>query len=132
MVPHKADKNTIEQALQFNFSTLKTACSMASQYNSQLITFPELFLTGYEFANGDQINKEIPAKAAELIEKLGYHEKINQLATALKMTIVCPMPFKGKDPKGNAGIYDTAIIFQPEGSRQIQFKNHLWGLDERP
>ncbi|MGI9281734.1 MAG: nitrilase-related carbon-nitrogen hydrolase [Endozoicomonas sp.] len=131
MVPHKADKNTIEQALKFNFSTLQTACSMASKYNVQLITFPELFLTGYEFANGDKVNKDIPARAAQLIEEQQYREKICTLAIDRNMTIVCPMPYKGKDPKGNEGIYDTAFIFQPDGIKAIQFKNHLWGFDER-
>lgn len=131
MVPHSTEDSVIQKAIEFNLNTLTTACEIAQSYNAQLITLPELFLTGYEFADGDEPNIDIPTKAAAFIKDRGYMEKIKKIAVDRGMNVVCPMPYLGEDTKGNKGAYDVAMIFKTDGAHYVQFKNHLWGLDER-
>ena len=131
MVPGSGEP--IEKAIEFNFQTLETACKIASQYKVQLITFPELFLTGYQFPEGP----EVPRAAAEFINSECYHQKIQNIANTRAMNVVCPMPYSGEDPAGNQGVYDVAMIFKPNEApptdirEKIQFKLHLWGAEEK-
>ncbi|WP_082709935.1 nitrilase-related carbon-nitrogen hydrolase [Burkholderia sp. TSV86] len=132
-----ATLDTIKEAVEFNFGTLEKACEMAGFYQSQLISFPELFLSGYEFGETDKSNipVETVKKTAEYIRDNGYLEElgpISKIAKYRNIAIICPLPYAGSDPKGNDGIYDAAVIFDADGKKLgMQFKNHLWGIDER-
>ena len=137
MVPQSKDEAVIKKAVDFNMGTLEIACELSQHYNSQLITFPELFLIGYEYSvqesQGIPVvdSALIPLAAAKYIQSHGYLDKIAEIAENRNLTIVCPMPHYGFDPKGNEGVYDVAMIFKPDGSLDKQFKNHLWGTEER-
>ncbi|NET58257.1 MAG: hypothetical protein F6K47_19500, partial [Symploca sp. SIO2E6] len=135
MVPATVDG--IKDAIEFNFKTLETACAIAKQYNVQLITFPELFLTGYQFPDEENNGKEVAKAAAEFIQSNNYHQKIQDIADKQAINVVCPMPYSGEDPADNEGVYDVAMIFKTNGApstdirENIQFKLHLWGKEER-
>ncbi len=136
MVP--ATINGIEDAIKFNFQTLKNACAIAQQYNVQLITFPELFLSGYQFPDADNQGKEVAEATARYIKSQNYIEEIQTIVNQKGINVVCPMPWKGQDPADNPeNVYDVAMIFKPnqphgdEIRNNIQFKLHLWGKEER-
>lgn len=132
-----ATKDTIAQAINFNMLTLQVACELAAQYKAQLISFPELFLSGYEF--GDTAHSTEPVETvkatADFIIANHYLESAGPIGQAAKrnnLSIICPLPFAGKDPAGNTGVFDVAAIFGADGTLiGMQFKNQLWGVDER-
>lgn len=135
MVPAK--KNGIKDAIDFNFQTLETACKIAKQYKVQLITFPELFLSGYQFPDKNNQGKEVAQETARIIQENCYISKIQTIAKDSEINVVCPMPYNGRDPNDNWGYFDVAMIFKPDEPHgdeirdNIQFKLHLWGKEER-
>lgn len=134
MVPADTSSEAISAAIDFNLSTLQLGAYQASFYNAQLLTLPELFLSGYEFGDAPG-GTEIAAATAQFIANEGYAEQgglISQIADATNMAIVCPMPLQTSDPAGNSGIFDAAVVFDRDGALLgRQFKTHLWGSQER-
>jgi predicted amidohydrolase len=126
--------NSIAAAIAFNMKTMQTACRLAQHHSTQLISFPELFLSGYDF--GHSGGKELAYNTAHWLKDKGYLDShlspVAAMAKKYNVTIICPMPYVGQDPKGNEGIYDVAVVFGHCGTRLgISFKLHLWGTEER-
>lgn len=127
-------KHTIKQAIDFNMKTMATACRLAKQHKAQLISFPELFLSGYDFGHLD--GKSLAYDTAHWIKKNGYLDDhtspIAKIAVQNQLTIICPLPYAGLDPQGNDGIFDVAMVFGRNGvKRGVSYKLHLWGKEER-
>lgn len=120
---------SIKAAIKFNLETMNTACELAANFNVQLLSFPELFMSGYELHSA-----AVVADVAQYLLSNHYYDEggpISALALKHDMAIICPLPYQGIDPAGNAGIYDAALIFQNNGSLLgVQLKTHLWGKDE--
>lgn len=124
-----ATKSSIEEAIKFNMSTMNTACKSAAHFNVQLISFPELFISGYALNPS-----AVVADIAQYLLKAHFHDKggpISALASKYNIAIICPLPYQGLDPAGNPGVYDAALVFQNDGTPLgVQFKTHLWGIEE--
>lgn len=124
-----ATASTIKEAITFNLDTMNTACSLAAKFDVQLISFPELFLSGYELKSAD-----IAAATAHYLLEHHFYETgglISALALKYNMAIICPLPYQGVDPAGNPGTYDAALVIDHTGTLLgVQFKTHLWGTEE--
>ena len=138
VVPGDEFTHSISAAINFNLSTLEIAAAQAFAYKAQLLTLPELFLSGYEFGNATSQSSPSVAvvkATAQYIAAQNLDKEsggVSAIALRYGITIVCPMPVATTDPAGNAGIFDMAIVFGPDGSvLGRQFKTHLWGLAER-
>ena len=148
-----AREGSIQEAIDFNIETLETACTIAADYNAQLIIFPELFLSGYEFGE----LREPPLSAEDII----YNDAIKllvfntasaifqghyindvddvfspgpiaQIAKDNNIAIICPLPYQGDDPAGNPSVFDAAVVFDSDGTKLgMVFKLNLWGYSER-
>lgn len=138
VVPGDASNEAIAAAVSYNYNTLYLAAYQASTFKVQVLSLPELFLSGYEF--GDATSQSSPAVAtvkatADYIASMNYPEKngpISAVASTFGLAIVCPMPLATTDPMGNEGVFDGAIVFGPDGSvLGRQLKTHLWGQSER-
>jgi predicted amidohydrolase len=142
-VPGDAQPQTIENVINYNLFTLELACQMASQYNAQLLTLPELFMSGYEFGdtNGgaNQTPVQVAHATANYLKANRYMESANNgspvamLARAYNIAIVCPMPYPAYHPDNSSQAYfDMACVYGPNGEvLGRQYKTHLWGIDER-
>lgn len=124
-----ATNNSVEAAIAFNLETINKACTLAAEFDVQLISFPELFLSGYELKSTDTA-----AATARYLLDHNFHETggpISALALKYNMAIICPLPYQGVDPAGNFGVYDAALVFDHTGTLLgVQFKTHLWGQEE--
>ena len=147
--------NVIAVSVAFNASTLQKACRLAAEYNAQLITFPELFMTGYEFGEGKGTPEELkfstenahaaadylrrqgimdglPEDGGEVNPAMPFQYLVAKAAKDNNITIVCPYPLSGTDPSGKEGYFDVAAIYNNKGHLVgHQFKTQLWGTAER-
>lgn len=135
--------DSISEAINYNFSRMTSAVKLAAVYNTQLISFSELHLCGYEFGELtsestqieiDDVVSRVNGAAAYLLDNDYWEElgPISNLAKANNIAIVANGAYSGQDPAGNKGVYDAAVIFDSDGTKKgIYFKNNLWGYSER-
>ncbi len=94
---------------------LKIISDVASSSNTDLLVFPEMFLTGYTL--GD--------KVFELAETIPgpSSQAISDLAVENDVTIVCGMP--EKDIPGKGRVFNSALVATPDGRSHSYRKIHL-------
>lgn len=114
-----------KQAMADNFAQLEKAIKEAKKFGVQLISFPELYLTGYSLD---------PKRAQKLsIPKNGdYIKKAQALAKQYSMGIILPYAEKAKDTKGVERYYDSIAFINEKGDLLESYKKtHLFALAER-
>lgn len=119
----KGPAGTVE-AIEYNIDQLEQAVRSAIQYDAQLISFPELYISGYALT---------PEKAHELaMEKDGsVLDRVAKIARDNNIGIICPYPEKCT-VGGELRYYDSIAVFSREGSLLKNYrKTHLWGPDEK-
>ena len=112
------------EAIEHNIKQLEKTVQTARQFNVQLISFPELYLSGYA------ITPETAHKLA-MDSKGIYLSRISAIARENKMGIICPYPEKAlvnNEPR----YYDSIAFFDTDGALLKNYrKTHLWGPDEK-
>lgn len=94
-----------------------------NNYDAQIISFPELFLTGYAFEEGNEY------EACLTIEEV--LNEIAPIAKDIAIAIICPYPEKGF-VDGETHYYDSMIIVDETGKLLKNYrKTHLWGPEEQ-
>ncbi|MDD3814831.1 MAG: carbon-nitrogen hydrolase family protein [Desulfocapsaceae bacterium] len=112
------------EAISHNIAQLEQVVTAARKFDAQLVSFPELYLSGYAIT---------PETAHELaMEVTGRHlEKVASIAHRHKIGIICPYPEKASIG-GEIRYYDSIAVFGADGSLLKNYrKTHLWGPDEK-
>jgi predicted amidohydrolase len=114
-----------KEAIQESLKTLKQKAYIAkSEYKAQIISFPELFLSGYAFEN----NKVAYNICLKVEEAVNY---IAPIAKKIGIAIICPYPEKSM-VNGEEKYYDAMVIIDENGKLLKNYrKTHLWGPDEQ-
>jgi len=113
------------KAMEHNFRRLETAVASARRFGAQLISFPELYLTGYALD---------PAMAKRLSEfKDGpFITRARAVARKHHIAIVLPYAEKARDPAGTLRYYDAIALIDEKGKLLESYrKTHLFGIAER-
>ena len=114
-----------QQAIEANFERLVKAVKHAKKFNAQIISFPELYLTGYALT---------PKMGRDLAEfKDGpYIKKTQAIAKQFNIAILLPYAEKAKDNKGKMHYYDSIAFIDNNGELLESYrKTHLFALAER-
>jgi len=114
-----------QNAIDANLEILKKGAKVAKErYDAQIISFPELFLTGYAFESNE---------SAYAIAKTSQemHELIAPIAQEIGIAIICPYPQKDV-VEGQQRYYDAMVLVDAKGELLKNYKKtHLWGPGEQ-
>jgi predicted amidohydrolase len=114
-----------KQAMQDNFEQLEKALIEAKKYQVQLISFPELYLTGYS------LDPKLAQQMA-ITKDSDYIKKVQALAKKYQMGIILPYAERAKDKKGKERVYDSIAFINAQGELLESYKKtHLFALAER-
>lgn len=113
-------------AVQANLEVLRQVAQRAAQEGVHLLSFPELFLSGYDVTDA--------ASAHALAEAIRRHDLLAQVAGVAQqqgLAIICPYP-EAAEVAGQTRYYDSIAVFGQDGGWLKNYrKTHLWGGDER-
>ncbi len=111
------------EAIAYYLDKMAEAVKAAKQFNAQLISFPELYLTGYAVS---------PTEVHQLAQTQDSQTlaKVAQIAKDHRIAIICPYPEKAVI-NGQTHYYDSMVLFDENGKLLKNYrKTHLWGPDE--
>jgi len=112
------------EAIASNLRQLESAVATAVDYGAQLISFPELYLSGYAAP------PEVMHRLAMDIES-DTLRRVAEIAKAADIGIICPYPERAV-VGGETRYYDAIALFGPDGGLLKNYrKTHLWGPDEK-
>ena len=113
-----------KEAVEHNLNVLEEAVKSAKKYDAQLISFSELYLSGYTLSI-----ETIP----ELAEEINGHSmtRISTIAKSNSIAILCSYPEKA-EVGGKIRFYDAMALFDSDGKLLKNYrKTHLWGPEEK-
>lgn len=93
----------------------------AAKMGADLVLFPEMCLTGYDFYIDDEIEKEKKINLAETIPGPST-DQISEITKELKIFAVFGMPEKVDD--GSGRLFNSAVVVGPEGLVGVYRKIH--------
>ena len=112
------------EAMEQNLHQLELITKQATTYGAQLISFPELYLSGY-------------AAPPEILHGLALETngkilaRVAPVAARNKIAIICPYPERAW-VGGETRFYDSIAMFDSNGALVKNYrKTHLWGPDEK-
>ncbi len=112
------------EAVQVNIEKLEDVVKQAKKYDAQLISFPELYLTGYA------LNPELVKQLAEEVNGPSIR-KVSEVAKDNDMAIIFPYPERDSSP-GEVRYYDSIAFINSDGSLLQNYrKTHLFGQAEK-
>ena len=111
------------EAIAYYLAKMEEALQGAQRFEAQLISFAELYLTGYALSP-QEVHQLAIARDGEVMTQVG------QLAHKYQMAIICPYPEKAAI-NGEIHYYDSINLFDDQGKLVKTYrKTHLWGPDE--
>jgi predicted amidohydrolase len=114
------------EAVRANLVVLTDVAKKAAGYGVHLLSFPELYLSGY-----DVTDAEAAHALAEEIQSQGILDEVAATAKASGLAIICPYP-EAASVAGQRRYYDSIAVYGPDGELLKNYrKTHLWGGDER-
>ncbi len=112
------------KAVKSNIEKLEEILKQAKKYNVQLISFPELYLTGYA------LNPDLVKQLAEEINGSSIR-KVSEIAKKNDMAIIFPYPEKDYSSR-EVHYYDSIAVINYDGSLLQNYrKTHLFGQAEK-
>ncbi len=112
------------EAKDYNLNMLEEAVKEAKIFDAQLISFSELYLSGYTLV------KELIPSLAEGLDGPSI-KKISKIARENSMAVICPYPEKAVE-NGDTKYYDSMVFFGSKGELLKNYrKAHLWGPVEK-
>ena len=104
--------------IESNYAHIKTGIEKAFQSGVRLLLFPECAVTGYP--------PHCVAASADVDfdQVLHVHHQIQALSEQFQMYIVA-----GTIIKESGKYYNSAVVFCPNGKREVYSKRALWGWD---
>ena len=112
------------EAISENIARLEQIVDTAKTYNAHLVSFPELYLSGYAIT---------PETAHELAMDVTDDNlmQVASIARKYETGIICPYPERAR-VSGETRFYDSIAVFAADGSLLKNYrKTHLWGPDEK-
>ena len=114
------------EAIAYRVRMLRDAAAKAREYGVHLLSFAELFLTGYNVTDVATAHE-----LAEVIQQEGVLDEVAAVAELNDMSIICPYP-EAATVAGQRRYYDSIIVYGPDRKVLKNYrKTHLWGGDER-
>jgi predicted amidohydrolase len=111
------------EAIAYYLAKMEEAFQGAQSFEAQLISFAELYLTGYALSP-QEVHQLAIAKDGEEMAQVG------KLAQKYGIAIICPYPEKAII-NGEIHYYDSINLFNNQGNLLKTYrKTHLWGPDE--
>lgn len=112
------------EAVKSNIEKLEEVVKESKKYEAQLISFPELYLTGYA------LNPDLVKQLAEEVNGPSVR-KVSEIAKDSDMAIIFPYP--ERDSKsGKTLYYDSIAFINSDGSLLHNYrKTHLFGQAEK-
>jgi predicted amidohydrolase len=113
-------------AIGTHLEKLSHVALRAKALGAHLLSFPELYLSGYNTTDGKTAHD-----LADHILKEGILNHVAEVARREGLSIICPYP-ESAWVAGARRYYDSIAVFGPKGEIQKNYrKTHLWGGDER-
>jgi predicted amidohydrolase len=113
-------------AVRANLERLTVVAERASGLGVHLLSFPELYLSGYDVTDAAAAHQ-----LAEAIQEQGVLEEVAAAAKAHQIAIICPYP-EAAEVAGARRYYDSIAVYGADGGLLKNYrKTHLWGGDER-
>lgn len=113
-----------KKAMTHNLNILEKKVKSAKQYDAQLISFSELYLSGYT------LEKDVIPELSEEIDG-PIMKMISNIARDNSIAILCPYPEKA-NVHGKTRYYDSMALFGNSGQLLKNYrKAHLWGPVEK-
>ncbi|MCB2227038.1 MAG: carbon-nitrogen hydrolase family protein [Desulfarculaceae bacterium] len=112
-------------AVAKNLAQLEEAVKAAAAQGVQLLSFPELYTSGYTMT---------PAQARQVAQPVDgpLITQCRQIAAHYKMALIVPYAEKALGPDGKERYYDSIAAIDPTGKLIVSYrKTHLWGKEER-
>lgn len=113
-------------AINYRVDMLRETAAKARTHGVHLLSFAELFLTGYDVTD--------VTTAHELAEYIQNERVLDHVAAAAEenqISIICPYP-EAATVASERRYYDSIIVYGPDRSVLKNYrKSHLWGGDER-
>jgi predicted amidohydrolase len=114
------------QAVRANLKTLSEVAERAAGMGVHLLSFPELFLSGYDVTDATTAHA-----LAEDIRAAGVLDEVAAVAAGFGLAIICPYP-EAAEVAGEQRFYDSIAVYGEDGRLLKNYrKTHLWGGDER-
>ncbi|MEA1917353.1 MAG: nitrilase-related carbon-nitrogen hydrolase [Campylobacterota bacterium] len=112
------------EAIEKSLDLLKEKAKIAKEsYDAQLISVPELFLSGYAFQS-DEVAHSICLSLEDVMQKVA------PIASEIGITVVCPYAQKEMH-QDKEYYYDSILVVDENGELLKNYKKtHLWGPDE--
>ena len=111
------------EAIAYYLAKLEEAVRVAKQYAAQLISFPEMYLTGYALSP-DEVHQTAQTVDGPAIAQVA------QIAKNYQIAIILPYPEKATR-NGQINYYDAMVLVDAQGKLLKNYrKTHLWGPDE--
>ncbi len=122
----KAGISGTPEAIEQNIIILEKGAELAKNHGAHLISFPELFLTGYAFKESNPTAHEACIFYDSLIIK-----RVQKIAAENQIAIICPYPEKALIA-GKMRYYDSMVLIDKNGELLKNYrKTHLWGPGEQ-
>lgn len=113
-------------AVRHHLATLRDVATKAKMHGVHLLSFPELYLTGYNVTDAAMAHE-----LAESLQREGIFDAVADAARECQLAIICPYP-EAATVAGERRYYDSIIVYGPDGGLLKNYrKTHLWGGDER-
>ena len=113
-----------EEAVLENLERLEAVAAIAAAQGVQLLSFPELYLSGYI------VTPELAQRLAEPVEGPSL-QRVAAAARRHGLAIACPYAERAF-VAGQQRFYDAIALFAADGSLLQNYrKTHLWGPDEK-
>lgn len=121
----QADGNAgTPEAVEENLARLERICEAAAAQGVQLLSFPELYTSGY------CLTPETSRLLAEAVDGPSL-QRVAAAAKRFGLAVACPYPEKGT-VAGEVRFYDSIALFGSDGILLKNYrKTHLWGPDEK-
>lgn len=114
------------QAVRANLAVLQDVARRASGYGVHLLSFPELYLSGYDVTDAGTAHE-----LAEVLQREAILDAVAATAEQNRLAIICPYP-EAATVAGERRYYDSIAVFGSSGELLKNYrKTHLWGGDER-
>lgn len=114
------------QTKKENFEKIEEFTESAVKRGADLILFPELCLTGYDFYVNEQISHKEKLEHSELLDG-EYCRKLAILSKKLNVHIIFGMGEKLSEDHDK--IYNSAVVCAPEKVLGVYRKIHPWGRE---
>ena len=113
-------------AVMSNLETLKSVAQRAKALGAHLLSFPELYLSGYNTADAPKAH----ALADRILDE-AVLAQVAEVARSEGIALICPYP-ESAVVAGQRRYYDSIVVFGSDGNMLKNYrKTHLWGGDER-